>query len=48
MKLNKEELQEVICCMEQMETAYESGTLEYQDYKRALIKLEDELDKITK
>ena len=48
MKLTKEELEEIIWCMENMEIQYHSGTLEYSDFKHALVKLEDELDKITK
>ena len=48
MKLSKEEIEEIIWCMENMEPQYHSGTLEYSDFKHALMKLEDELDKITK
>ena len=47
MKLNKQELEEILWCMETMEPQYHSGTLEYSDFKHARIKLEDELERLT-
>ena len=47
MKLNKQEIEEILWCMETMEPQYHSGTLEYSDFKHAQLKLEDELERLT-
>ena len=47
MKLNKQEIEEILWCMKNTDPQYHSGTLEYSDFKHALVKLEDELERLT-
>ena len=47
MTFTKEELEEMIWCLKQMEDYYESGTSGRHTYIGALIKLEDKLEQMT-
>ena len=47
MTLTKEELEEIIWCMEQMASDYQPGELSTKTFDSALIKLEDKLEQMT-